>query len=847
MIFRLVLKDSLAVKKVFSIFYRKKIDAITALLLFFIFFLLLLFGYLVKVYSDTQRYSTYDDSIIELKLIDKTFDNFLLQKSTFINYDDINKNILNFEEQMVFLDSKASYELFGVKYASLLAEIHKEYQNKYDYIELFKSENASFLNSMHYLFDLNNAIEEQQILDKKSIAITNETLHYLMMFYINSYIDTKKMQNNFDFLQQTLQKNDNIELKMFVRIALRNIEGIGQLVKVDEAVATPYLANAINKLHDFVNRSHEKDILIEKVIAVTQFVIAVIILFILLAMHRRSLSIKDELIGFKTAVENSDNSIVITDAKSNIIYVNEVFERDAGYSKEEAIGQNPRILKSGENSEAFYNKMHETLKRGEKWEGEFINKRKDGSLYYEKASITPIFVNGELVKYLAINLNITDYIEQKREVEFMAYHDALTSLPNRINIEEYLEHRLIVAKRQSSRVSILFIDLDRFKTINDTLGHDVGDELLIQSAKRMREALRESDMLARIGGDEFVIIVEALNEDYSAAHVAKKMLQLFTEPIITSNHRLNITLSIGIAIFPDDGVDCKTIFKHADVAMYKAKESGKNTYRYYKKQLSVDVHKRLAMEQAMKEALRDNEFYVVYQPKYTIDDKSVIGLEALVRWESLELGLISPVQFIPVAEDSGYILEIGKYVFRQACEDFLHFKQHCLTLHVVAINISAIQLYQENFVDEITAITKETGIDPSSIVLEITESHIMKNTKYSMSILSLLKELGFAISIDDFGTGHSSMSYLKQFPIDELKIDKSFVDELPHDQNDVAIAKAIIVLSQSLGYVNVAEGIENEAQEKFLADNGCLIGQGYHFCRPQKKEDLIIFLDESCT
>ncbi len=826
------------------LFRRKNIDAMTLLLFVFLVVILLLFGYLVKIYKDTQRYTHYHDAIMELKLLDKTFDNFLLQKATFINYDEINNNIKSFEKLIGFLDSQASHELFDDnKYKLLLQYIIEEYYKKRDYIELFKSQNSSLLNAMHYLFDLNRVIQNDEHLDKKSIAVANDTLLHLMKYYINTYVDTRQMQSNFDFLEHTLHDVNSIELYMFVKSAKQNIEHIQKLLQVDEALKQPYINISLDSLHAIIDQAHERDLAIEKIIVAIQFVIVLIILYSLLLMYRRTLHIKDDLIGFKIAVENSDNSIVITDANSNIIYVNEVFERDTGYTKEEVLGKNPRILKSGENSQEFYNKMHETLNRGEKWEGEFINKRKDGTLYYEKASITPVYVQGKLVKYLAINLNITDYIEQKREVEYMAYHDALTSLPNRMNVEEYLEHRLIVAKRQSSRISILFIDLDRFKIINDTLGHDVGDELLVQSAKRMKKALRESDMLARIGGDEFVIIIESLNEDYSAAQVSQKILELFSEPIMTSNHRLSVTLSIGIAIFPDDGMDCKTIFKHADVAMYKAKASGKNTYRYYKKQLSIDVHNRLTMEQTMKEALENREFYVMYQPKYNLHNKTVVGLEALVRWNNEALDPISPLQFIPVAEDTGYILDIGRFVFKQACQDFLHVKQRCPGLEVIAINISAIQLYQDDFVNDIARITQELGIETREIVLEITESHIMKNTKYSMRVLSRLKELGFAISIDDFGTGHSSMSYLKQFPIDELKIDKSFVDDLPHDANDIAITKAIIVLSQSLGYINVAEGIENAEQEQFLADNGCQVGQGYYFCVPLVKENLIQFLE----
>jgi len=401
---------------------------------------------------------------------------------------------------------------------------------------------------------------------------------------------------------------------------------------------------------------------------------------------------------------------------------------------------------------------------------------------------------------------------------------------------------LPIASRSDSKIAILFIDLDRFKIINDTLGHDVGDELLVECSKRMRNGLRDSDMLARVGGDEFVIVVESPDNNYSAAHVCENILKLFCEPVQTNSHSLNITLSIGVSIFPEDDTDYKQLFKYADIAMYEAKYSEKNTYRYYQKKLSVEAHKRLDTEQALKVAQSKNELYMMYQPKYNIKNHNIIGLEALVRWDNDKLGLVPPDKFIPIAEDTGFIIDIGLFIFEQSCRDFLVFKESSKTLKSISINISAIQLYQDSFIDDIMKITKDVGIYPYEIVLEITETHIMKNINHSGVLLKNLKELGFIISIDDFGTGHSSLSYLKLFPIDELKIDKSFVDDLPHDKNDVAISKAIITLSQSMGYINVAEGIENIDQELFLRDNNCLLGQGYYFCKPKKRDDLIDFL-----
>ncbi|MEN8303077.1 MAG: EAL domain-containing protein [Campylobacterota bacterium] len=816
----------------------KKTDAVSALLWVFIFFIIVLFIYLSKVNSYIQNYSMYNNRVHKLESINKDLNSFLLQQASFVNYDIINKKVAKFNEGIEFLNPENSPYALSTKYHKLVRDVDEANREKVTSIEYFKSESAQLVYSMHYLYDLNDAISKSEELNKKSINAANDALLGLMKYSINTNIETTDIVNNL----KILDSQDNDFTKMFVRHVEIDLKRIKKFNEIENSQVKDRTLIALEKLHAFINKDYQKNILIEKTIVIVLFAVALIILLILIVMNRRSIAMRDELLGFKTAIENSYNSIVITDVDSNITYVNEIAEKETGYRKDELIGQNPRVLKSGLNDEGFYQELHGALRAGKKWEGEFINKKKDGSLFYEKASIMPIFQHGEIVNYLAIKLNITDYIEEKDKVEYMAYHDALTSLPNRLSIEEYLKNRLPIASRSDSKIAILFIDLDRFKIINDTLGHDVGDELLVEASKRMRSGLRDSDLLARVGGDEFVIVRESPNDSYSAAHVCEKIIQLFHEPVQTTSHSLNITLSIGVSIFPDDDMDYIQLFKYADIAMYEAKEAGKNTYRYYQEALSVEAHKRLDMEQALKVALNNSELYMMYQPKYNIMNHTVVGLEALVRWENEKLGFISPDKFIPIAEDTGFIIEIGLFIFEESCREYLQFKRYSKTLSSISINISAVQLYQDSFIHDVTKIMNKVGIAPSEIVLEITETHIMKNINQSKSLLKSLKDLGFSISIDDFGTGHSSLSYLKLFPIDELKIDKSFVDDLPHDKNDVAISKAIITLSQSMGYVNIAEGIENREQELFMRDNGCLLGQGYHFCRPKRKDDLISFL-----
>ena len=814
---------------------KTKYDPISILLFFFIVFMSIMFVYLTKINTNINKHMASRDAVSELQIINKKFDNFIYQQIAFVNYDKINLDISNFEKQLHFLDVK--------EYLFLIKNIKKDYDKKLKIIEHFKSKNALLVYSMHYLFNLTNAISKSKTLDKDTIHTVAKTILMIMRFYINPYIDSSLIIKNIDSLKSYIKTHTNVdvELEIFVNHASINTLEIKKFIVLRDELKDIHLDKSIEKLDNFLNLIYENNMSAKRLIIKSLFVFMVLVLIILFIMQLRSLKMRDELIGFSTAVENSYNSIVITDTDSNIVYVNDIAVKETGYTKEELIGQNPRILKSGNKSEVFYRQMHEDISHGRKWEGEFINKRKDGSTFYEKASIMPIFKDGKVVNYLSIKLNITDYIKEKEKVEHLAYHDTLTGLPNRANMEEYLRRLLVRARRDDISVAVLFIDLDKFKNINDTLGHDVGDELLVECAKRIQSALRESDIVARVGGDEFVVVMENIENEYSTAQVAKKILRLFNHPIITKEHQLNITLSIGISMFPDDAQDCITLFKYADVAMYDAKEKGRNNFQYYKKQLSIDVNQRLKVEQALRHALDKSELFLMYQPKYDLKTHNTVGLEALVRWQSPELGFVPPDKFIGIAEDTGDILEIGMFIFKKACENFIVFKQVNPYLKSISINISVIQLYQKNFISNIKEVVKFYDLKPQDIILEITESHVMKNVHAAMNILLTLKVAGFRISIDDFGTGYSSLSYLKQFPIDELKIDKSFVDDLPHNEDDIAIVRTIIGLSSSMGYTNTAEGIETKEQEMFLAKNKCQLGQGYYFCKPQKKDNLIEF------
>ncbi|MDX1295259.1 MAG: EAL domain-containing protein, partial [Sulfurimonadaceae bacterium] len=432
--------------------------------------------------------------------------------------------------------------------------------------------------------------------------------------------------------------------------------------------------------------------------------------------------------------------------------------------------------------------------------------------------------------------------DEKAKVDYIAYHDHLTALPNRTSFKLSLEHAITVAERNESRLALIVVDLDRFKNINDTLGHHIGDQLIRRVADMIHQSLRESDTMARYGGDEFIILSETIKQPNEAAFVAEKIQSLLQGSIEIEGYELSTSASIGIALYPDDGLDCTTLLKNADSAMHLAKDEGKNSFRFYTQQLSDKIRKRMEYEQDLRNALDANEFSMVYQPQYDLHSGSVVGAEALLRWHHPKKGMIPPDEFIPVAEESGLIVPIGAWVLSEACREFKQWREAGLDIETVSVNVSSVQFTRSDIVDEFKRIVEAVGIAPKQVGIEITESYIMEHTEQNHEVLNELREIGFKVSVDDFGTGYSSMNYLKNLPLDTIKIDKSFVDDVPHDKNDVAIIKAILVLAKSLEYHVIAEGIEYSEQEAFLKEYGCDYGQGYLFSKPLDAEAFMAFM-----
>ena len=492
-----------------------------------------------------------------------------------------------------------------------------------------------------------------------------------------------------------------------------------------------------------------------------------------------------------TVFESTAEGVTVTDPDGKIIAVNKAFTEITGYSEQEALGKTPRILKSGRHNETFYHDMWASIIEAGQWQGEIWNRRKNGELYPELRNISAVRdEEGTITHYVSVFTDITAMKRSEERLVYLAHHDALTGLPNRLLFNVQLEHALKRAQREKQQVAVLFLDLDRFKNINDSLGHPIGDMVLQVIVDRMKIQLREEDMLARLGGDEFIIVLENIGTRNTAT-VAQKLMQAFCEPIIVNSHSLHLTASIGISLFPDDGKDVTTLVKNADAAMYRAKERGRNNYQFYTTELTNSAMERMVLENELRQAIERDEFVLCYQPQYSLTTGKLVGAEALIRWQHAEMGLVSPDKFISIAEDTGLILPIGEWVLQTACSQARKWQNSGLPIERIAVNVAGIQIQRGDIVETVRRILNETGLDSRCLELEITETFIMQQTEQDLSVLNGLKDLGVTLAIDDFGTGYSSLGYLKQLPIDKLKVDRTFVRDIPKDSDNEAISRAI--------------------------------------------------------
>ena len=941
----------------------KRIDSFLLLFFFFVVLLLSLFYYLLESDRDIRNYDAYRQSLQKMIDLEHRWEKIFLQKYQYVDHDESRKIAHALEAQIVFLQNSTLREEFGESIYSDFRKVKEAFVRKNELFIQFESLNANLTNSIHTMYDLKKSFDHVYDADNSKMEFVNALFFKVGQIYMEMPYERGVFKEMIVSLKRYV---DNDRFLGYLYLHIKNFtENVQRLDHITKENGKIDLAGKVLHLSDMLSLRYSKVRQSHKMVAIGFFFLALLMLMLLVYNYSRLKRSAKELLAFRYAIEKSDNAVVVTNADRKIEYVNEAFEKRSGYKKEEVIGHNPNILKSNLLSDDFYREMNEVLDRGEIWQGELINKHKNGSLLYEKASIIPVFIDGQIVQYLAVKLDITEYKEQQQRLkqaaavyemmgdgilvmdrerrivsinpafvkmfgcskeellgeepmimrtlkedsyfyrqvwgqllsedrwsgklqnqtkdgtdlpiwltltvvrdekgeienfiaiytnlqeiietqekaEYLAYHDSLTGLPNRAYFDLRIVDILNTAQSTEKQAAIFFLDLDRFKVINDTLGHSVGDGMLVELSRRMKRLFDKDVLLARMGGDEFVVILLLERGKDEAVEIAEKILSVVREPIHVHDYYLNTTVSIGIALFPDDAKEKYEIVKYADSAMYAAKEKGKDNYQFYTKQLSLDVQMRLDLEQELLHALDRKELYLQYQPQYLLQTGRVVGAEALLRWKSNVLGVVSPEKFITIAEETGMIVKIGYYVFEEACKAYRTWRENGYAVERIAVNFSAVQFREEGVIQKLENILEKTGVNASSIEIEITERFIMEYSTANMTILEELRALGCRISIDDFGTGYSSMSYMKQLPLDTIKIDRSFVMDLPDNSHDTEVSKAIIALSKSLGYRVVAEGIENAEQEAFLIKYGCDIGQGYYFAKPMDSNKFIAFLE----
>ena len=530
--------------------------------------------------------------------------------------------------------------------------------------------------------------------------------------------------------------------------------------------------------------------------------------------------------------------ILITDADSCIVEVNAAVTRITGYPRDELIGATPAILKSGLHDDAYYREMWQTLCDSGFWQGEVVDRARDGRLVPLLQTISRVCDGeGRTSHYISVITDISSLKETQSRLDFLAHHDALTGLPNRLLFGDRLRHAIERARREGYPVALLFIDLDRFKNINDSLGHQIGDQLLVEAARRLKSLVRHADTVARLGGDEFVVLLEDRASHETAAHLAGKIVTAFKQPFAVGGLTLHVGCSIGITVYPEDGEDDVALLRNADSAMYRAKDAGRDCHVRYSAELSRATRARIVLDSALRAAVRDGGFQLHFQPIIDIWRGRVVACEALVRWPSGPEDARQPNDFIPLAEETRLIVPLGEWILREALATLRGWHAQGLALDYVSVNISAVQLAQSDFPERVVALLGAAGLDGRHLQIELTENVLMHDIDLCAQVLARLREHGIRVAIDDFGTGYSSLSYLKQLPIDNLKIDRSFVRDIPGDTNDCAIAAAVIGLARTLGLEAIAEGIETQAQQDYLAQIGCSLVQGYLHARPLPAAD----------
>jgi diguanylate cyclase (GGDEF)-like protein/PAS domain S-box-containing protein len=557
--------------------------------------------------------------------------------------------------------------------------------------------------------------------------------------------------------------------------------------------------------------------------------------------------IETERLKLASAIEQAADVVMITDRDGVIEYVNPAFEQTTGYTRAEALGKSPDLLNSGKHNAAFVKRLWETIGGGHVFHDIFVNRKKNGQIFYEDKTITPLTdQKGKITHFIATGKDITEQMEVQERLRYLSQHDPLTEVPNRNLLMDHLNQALAQARCNDRVVAVLFLDLDRFKLINDTLGHDAGDQVLMAVSRRLRKCVRKTDTVARLGGDEFAIVLSNIGQPHDISAIARGILEVFSHPIELKDREVFVTASMGISVYPYNSEDPPTLLQYAHIAACEAKDNGRNNYRFYTRKTGTNDRSidRLNLETDLRRALERGEFLLHYQPQVELSSGRIVGLEALIRWQHPDLGLVAPVEFISLLEETGLIVPVGEWVLRSACQQARAWSEAGIHLPRISVNLSARQLDDSGLLAVIDKLRNDMPQESNFLELEITESVIMRHGDVPVDTLQALNAMGVRLTIDDFGTGYSSLAYLKRFPIQTLKIDRSFIKDLTVDTDDAAIVSAVIALARGLGLKVVAEGVETPEQLRFLRAKRCDAIQGYVFSRPQPAEDITALLKE---
>lgn len=541
----------------------------------------------------------------------------------------------------------------------------------------------------------------------------------------------------------------------------------------------------------------------------------------------------DRLNVIQHAVMAAPDSVLITDAESRILMVNEAFNHLTGYTTDEVLGKTPAVLRSSRHPDEFYAAIWQAIRTEGKWSGEVWNRKRDGDIYPAWLSISAVTdLHGRVGHYIGTHFDLTERVEAEQRIRHLALHDSLTGLPNRSSLRETLANELVRAQRHGWRVALFFIDLDRFKIVNDTLGHHVGDNVLMEVARRLKQAMRAEDTVGRLSGDEFIAIATVMTSDAAELTMANHLVEAMTRPIALEDREIDLTVSVGVAMFPDDGHDVDTLLRSSDTAMYAAKSDGRSNFKFFAESMRASGASRLETYRAVREALAGQQFQLFFQPQvWSGAGFSVCGAEALIRWNHPERGLVMPGEFIPVIEETRLIIDVGDWVLEEALRQARALQARGCPVSI-SVNVSALQVRQDSFVSKLTRLARRYADTVPLIRLEVTEGLMLGEQQQTLASLQAVRALGFRLALDDFGTGYSSLAYLARYPFDEIKIDRTFVSRLDDDATARAIAEAIILLGRSLGLNVVAEGVETERQSAVLRGLGCPAIQGYLYGRP---------------